>query len=147
MRSLAARLHLAEPYKECLHPVYGDARPQRLPAKNFHEEDEEGYTVTELATRFLRRHRGKEIPAAERYFLYYPEGTQMHDHTDPDPREHWRACVVVDQKCAGGVVRMDGLSYPLIEGDLYVFKADEIPHGITPITAGHRLVWTVAFYG
>ena len=40
---------------------------------------------------------------------------------------------------------LDGEKVPLEEGDAYVFRADVVPHLVTPVTEGERLVWTLAF--
>lgn len=143
----ADKLREATPFPGYIHPLHGDLRPQRLPASPYRAGETPGdlNPIRRACEGALEAHLGLEVEGREGYFLYYPEGTQMHAHLDPDRGDHWRVCVVVRQRCVGGELRLDGEKVPLEEGDAYVFRADLVSHLVTPVTEGERLVWTLAF--
>jgi len=139
------RLREAEPYPAHVHPIHGDLRPQRLPAATYRSPP------ANLASFHSRCHealgRLVKATAQECLFLYYPTGVEMHEHLDPDPgHAHWRVNVVLHPATVGGLLVMDGEQVPLQAGDAYLFRADLVPHAITPIEDGERIVWTSAFY-
>lgn len=137
------QLREAEPYPAHVHPIHGDLRPQRIPACHYLE------SVPEPLALLHARCRGTlpDAEARECQFLYYPAGVQMHRHLDPDPRgDHWRVNVVVRRPARGGILLLDDEPVDLRPGDAYIFRADVVPHAVTPVVEGERVAWTSAFY-
>lgn len=150
IRDVVAEQRSLEPFPSHIHPVYGDIRPQRLPARNWREPDLDpnGFLMafSFKCEQGVSDLLGQPLKGSERYFLYYPPPTLMHPHTDKVPTgEHWRLGVVVTQSPAGGVLQLEGQDIHLEEGDAYLFDAQQ-EHAVTTVTEGERIVWTMAFY-
>lgn len=147
LRAVADELKRLEPFPGHIHPVYGDLRPQRLPASCWPTPPAELAFIVERCQKLLPM----PLQASENYFLDYPVGTQMHPHIDPGPprgdgsfADHWRVGILLELG-EGGTLVLDGERMTLDPGDAYVFKASAVTHAIEPITAGRRLVWTSGF--
>lgn len=140
-------LQKAQLFPAHIHPHYGTVRPQRLPAPNYGPEDtpEALRPLRALCERMLADHVGHEVRGRECLYFYYPVGTQMHEHTDPDQGAHWRVNVVVRRAEIGGDLYLDDELVPMSVGDAYVFRADLVRHRVTPIEAGERLAFSLAF--
>jgi hypothetical protein len=148
-RRHAATLRVEEPYAGDIHPIHGDLRPQRLPSRMYRHRGEVPPFVSGISnasTAKLGELLGRPVEHEEVYFIYYPPGTKMHEHMDAEDRDHWRICTVITQQCHGGVLHLRGEEIPLEAGDAYIFRADEVPHGVTAVEYGERLILTVACY-
>jgi hypothetical protein len=148
-RRHAATLRVEEPYAGDRHPIHGDLRPQRLPSalyRNAKSVPSSISGITRASASKLSELLDRPVDHEEAYFIYYPRGTLMHEHTDPEERDHWRICIVITHQCVGGVLRLRGTAYDFDPGDAYIFRADEVPHEVSTVEYGERLILTVACY-
>lgn len=78
------------------------------------------------------------------WLLRYPVGAYLFPHTDPSAEgfEHVRLNAVVTDSVGGTVIVGDS-ALTLTAGDAYVFRPDLLPHSVTPVLTGSRLVLSV----
>lgn len=140
------KLREEKPFPGQIHPDHGTVRPQRLPEDSYSRGDYPLQFLVE-AGRFMGRFRQLDLLEEEGYFLYYPTGTLMHEHHDPDSKgDHWRVGIVLQEAEEGGHIVFNGVEVDVSAGDAYLFRADSTEHAVTEITAGERIIWTQAFY-
>lgn len=79
------------------------------------------------------------------YLLRYPTGSRIPLHRDDTfgGAEHHRINAVVRAPVLGGQLLLAGSPVLLEAGDAYTFRPDLIPHEVTSVLEGSRLVWTV----
>jgi hypothetical protein len=123
----------------------------------FNDEDEWLYDLVEKAKAELRAYTGLDDLGDkwDAWLIFYPEGDSLPQHIDPAPEgyRHVRINAVVQVPEDGGKL----IIFPSTDtsksiarhydmktlGDAIVFSTSEQAHGVTWITKGRRLVFSV----
>lgn len=78
------------------------------------------------------------------YVVRYVTGSSIPKHTDPPiGPKYFRLNAIIQPPEEGGMLLIGGEQIRMSRGDAYVFRPDIEPHGVTVVTAGTRLIWSV----